>query len=148
MSTLSEAFSTPFPNSMQMGISSISSSDQLDTSMGLSQKQLTCAVFSAKSSASPMPASLSAAPYPRMPLPSSQWLNLCHHMLCHLHLSCLIPHPTKSHWGTVKYFVNFLFSSSLFQFWNWFWSNSLLLHCVLCFYLILHSITSRLIFLK
>ena len=135
------------PNSRQVGISSILSSDQLDTSLGLSQRQLTWAVFNAKPSASPMPASLSASPYPRMPLPSNQWLNLCHHMLCHLNHPCLIPRPTTSHWRTLKCFENFLFSSSLFQFWNWFWSNSLL-HCVLRFYLILHSTTSRLIFLK
>ena len=52
MSTLSEAFSPPFPNSRQVGMSSISSSDQLDTSIGLSPKQLPCAVFNAKSSVS------------------------------------------------------------------------------------------------
>lgn len=63
MSTLSEAFSPPFPNSRQVGISSISSSHQLDTSIRfVPGKQLPCAVFNAKSSASPMLAPLSASP--------------------------------------------------------------------------------------
>ena len=88
-------------------------------------------------------------PYPWITPPCIQWLNPCHHILCHLSIfpaSSLIQPSLTDELGNALW--TFLFSSSLFQFRNWFWSNRLLIHCVLCFSLLLHSANSRVIFLK
>lgn len=107
-----------------MGISSILSSNQLDPSVGLSQRQLTWLCLAPSGQLLPCLLPLSASPHPRMPLPSNQWLNLCHHMLCHLNRPCLIPRPTTSHWWTLKCFENLFTHHHCSAFWNWFWSNS------------------------